>query len=357
MRHVLADRVAAEPISLSASLAAGKKVAPDVTQMLMEDHRTVIGWFAWYEQTDDSSTKTVLVKRICDALRAHMAAEEEYFYPAVERGGGESGLVARAREEHEAAKSIMAELEKQPRPDDAAMATLAAEIVKHVAEEESEMFPAARAAGIDLYAVGSVCAARRVEVLLSRRRGGAAILRGGEEEIPKMHVSKSHAQDYFVLGLKNAHAALRQGRVLVDAQVKRLEQYPQLKARLAQHLAEKDAQLQRLETLLAQYGEKPSVLKDTAMAVAASAAGMASAAAADEIVKNSFATLAQAKYEAAGLETLIVVGEAAGEVAALRPLQQSLSESRSLASFIEENLRPTAIRFLQLRTEGQQASH
>src|SRR5690606_34738036 len=155
----------------------------------------------------------------------------------------------------------------------------------------------------------------------------------------------------------NAHAALRQGRVLGDAQVKRLEQYPQAKARVVQHLSEKDAQSQRLDTLLAQFVVKPTVLMDTAIAVAAGSAGMASAAAADEIVKNSFATLAQAKYEAAGLETLIVVGEAAGEVAALRPLQQSLSESRSLASFIEENLRPTAIRFLQFRTEGQQASH
>ena len=170
-----------------------------------------------------------------------------------------------------------------------------------------------------------------------------------------MHVSQSDAHDFFVLGLKNAHATTRQGRVLVETQVRRLEHYPTVKARLESHLAEKDRQLKRLETLLEHYGESPSVLKDTAMATAAAAAGIASAAAADEVVKNSFATLAQAKYEAAAYETLLVLGEAAGETAALRPIQQSLSESRGLATFIEENLRGTAVRFLQLRAQGQQA--
>jgi ferritin-like metal-binding protein YciE len=170
-----------------------------------------------------------------------------------------------------------------------------------------------------------------------------------------MTISQTEARDYFLLGLKNAHATTRQGRVLVAGQLERVENYPQVKAKLDMHLREKDAQLARLESLLAAYGEAPSVVKDTAMSVAAGVAAVASATAADEVVKNSFATLAQAKYEAAAFETLIVFAQAAGETAALQPLQQCLSESRSLASFVEENLRGTAVRFLQLRTEGRQA--
>ena len=75
------------------------------------------------------------------------------------------------------------------------------------------------------------------------------------------------------------------------------------------------------------------------------------------MIKNSFATLAQAKYEAAAFETLILFAAAAGENQALRPLQQSLSESRGLAAFVEENLRATGMRFLQLRSRGAEASH
>ena len=170
-----------------------------------------------------------------------------------------------------------------------------------------------------------------------------------------MHIPQEEAREYFLVGLKNAHATVRQGRTLVAAQVERLESYPQLEQKLKLHLREKDAQLQRLEELLRNYGESPSVVKDAAMTIAAGAAGIASATAADEVVKNTFATLAQAKYEAAAFETLLVFGQAAGEVGALRPLQLCLSESRGLAAFVEENLRGTAVRFLQLRSEGRQA--
>jgi ferritin-like metal-binding protein YciE len=170
-----------------------------------------------------------------------------------------------------------------------------------------------------------------------------------------MQISETEARDYFLVGLKNAHATTRQGRTLVAQQVERLESYPQLKAKLVSHLREKDAQLVRLERLLGGYGESASAVKDAAMSMAAGVAGLASAAAADEVVKSSFATLAQAKYESAAFETLLVFAEAAGEAAALRPLQQCLSESRGLASFVEENLRATAVRFLALRSEGKQA--
>lgn len=357
MRHISADLDAAEPILLSSSLDAGKKVAPDVTRLLAEDHRVVLGWFRWYEQSDDDAIRTVLARRICMALRAHMAAEEDYLYPAVGKSVDRK-LAEQAVEEHREARQLMERIEAaaDSAQRDGAMSSLQTAIEAHVAEEETQLFPAARGANIDLYAVGRVAAARRADVLLALKRGRAApTAQLAHEEIPKMHVSQSDARDFFILGLKNAHATTRQGRVLVEAQVQRLENYPMVKEKLRAHLAEKDRQLQRLEALLKGYGESPSVVKDTAMAAAATAAGIASSTAADEVVKNSFATLAQAKYEAAAFETLLVLGEAAGETAALRPLQQSLNESRGLAAFVEENLRGTAIRFLQLRAEGAQA--
>lgn len=46
---------------------------------------------------------------------------------------------------------------------------------------------------------------------------------------------------------------------------------------------------------------------------------------------------------------------ASGATAALRPLQQCLGEERAMASFVEEHLRPTGMRYLQ--SEGRRASH
>jgi ferritin-like metal-binding protein YciE len=357
MRRLIADLDCAEPIRLAAALQTGKKVPPDVTELLAEDHRTVLGWFRWYESTSDPAVRGRLIERICMALRAHMAGEEEFLYPAIARVEAGAPSAEQALAEHARAKKIMDRLEQggQRTEIGGLVLELKMEIAAHVAEEETQLFPLARRSTLDLYGLGSAVAARRVDTLLKMRRRGASASKPMQEEIPMMTISESDARDYFLLGLKNAHATTRQGRVLVAGQVERLENYPQLKAKLEVHLREKDAQLARLESLLSSHGQSPSVIKDTAMTAAAGVAATVSATAADEVVKNGFATLAQAKYEAAAFETLIVFAEAAGEAAALRPLQQCLSESRGLASFVEENLRGTAVRFLQLRAEGRQA--
>lgn len=172
-----------------------------------------------------------------------------------------------------------------------------------------------------------------------------------------MQISKDEAREYYVTGLKDAHAAVKEGETMVKAQLQRLEQYPKLKEKLESHLKEKKEQLQRLEKLLDRAGQKPSAIKDAGMKLMAGMGSLGNAAAADEVVKNSLATLGLAKFEAASFETLILFGQAAGETEALRPLQQCLSEERAMAAFIEENLRPTGMRFLQLKSEGVQASH
>src|SRR5690606_7421842 len=98
-------------------------------------------------------------------------------------------------------------------------------------------------------------------------------------------------------------------------------------------------------------------IKDTAMTLAANLSTAANAATSDEVLKNSFAMLGLAKAEAAAYESLILFGQAAGlDAKSLRPLQQCLSEERGMAAFIEENLRGTGMGFLQLESQGTNAS-
>lgn len=323
----------------------------------MEDHRTVLGWFQWYQQTDDPELKTEIVRKICMALRAHMAGEEEILYPGA-RMQTRADLVERALSEHEGAKRLVEQLEHGDSTDAEQahlMVELEAEIRAHVDEEEGQLFPAVRGSEMDLYAVGRALAARRVDYLFQ----AAATTPADRElrEYPNMQISQEEARDFFILGLKNCHATVAQGRTMIEAQLRRLESYPKVKQKLQTHLDEKDAQLERIESLLETHGESRSALKDGVMKMMANATASMSASAEDEIIKNSFATLAQAKYEAAAFETLILFGEAAGENTALKPLQKSLSESRGLAAFVEENLRATGMRFLQLRSQGVQACH
>jgi ferritin-like metal-binding protein YciE len=378
MRTLVADRGTGEPISLGAALLAGKKVPPDVTGLLAEDHRVVLGWFDWYAACEDPARSAWIARKIVMALRAHMAGEEEIFYPEARRLTGDEQLVARAIEEHAGAKTLMDEIEDSPQESDDSVLALATEIKQHVVEEETELFPEIERTPMLRYAVGAALATRRVDHLFKQKhaasvggsarsasldaRGSAVDVdtapQGGQlEEFPTMAISQDTARSAFITGLKNSHAAAREGRTMVEAQTKRLENYPDIRERLEQHLREKDGQLQRLETILDSMGESRSALKDAAMTMMASVGNVANAAAGDEVLKNSMALLGLAKVEAAGYETLLLFGEAAGAMDALRPLQQSLSEERSMACFVEENLRATGMRFLQLQSEGRQASH
>jgi hemerythrin-like domain-containing protein len=93
-------------------------------------------------------------------LKAHTAIEEKMFYPAIRRSRNDAethDLVDEAREEHHAAKLLIAELEVMKAGDSALKAkfTVLAEMVKHhIAEEEGEMFPLARVGSLDLQKLG-----------------------------------------------------------------------------------------------------------------------------------------------------------------------------------------------------------
>jgi hemerythrin superfamily protein len=156
-----------DPVSLGGALMAGKKVAPDVTALLMEDHRTVLGWFDWYASEDSRVQKARILASILKALAAHMVGEEDFFYPEAARCIRDPALVDRARREHDHAKAIMAQLQAElPNPAESLVSQLRAEIETHVQEEETQLFPLVRESGMDLYRIGALFAARRVETLL-----------------------------------------------------------------------------------------------------------------------------------------------------------------------------------------------
>lgn len=70
------------------------------------------------------------------------------------------------------------------------------------------------------------------------------------------------AQDLFISGLKNAHAMENQALAIMKPQAARLENYPEVEARLNLHISETDEQIRRLETILDSLGEDRSALKD-----------------------------------------------------------------------------------------------
>lgn len=164
-------------------------------------------------------------------------------------------------------------------------------------------------------------------------------------------------RDVFVTGLKNAHALEHQALSLMDRQIEHLAQYAEVEERLRSHRGETERQIGRLEQILADLGENPSMLKDTAMSMSGNMAALAHMFAPDEILKNSFANFAFENFEAATYKALIVMAEEGGFTTAVPLLHQTLQEELAMASFCDEIL-PTVVRkYLNLRASGEQASH
>jgi iron-sulfur cluster repair protein YtfE (RIC family) len=155
-----------DPVSLLAALSAGKKVAPDATDLLMQDHRQVMGWFRRYWMASEEGDRRQLVEQICLHLDVHMAFEEEVFYAAARELVDEPALLDHAEEEHDEARTIVQALQKDAGPGDQRdqlIARLETAIIAHVSQEEDVLFPQVRASGVDLYELGRSLAAARVQ--------------------------------------------------------------------------------------------------------------------------------------------------------------------------------------------------
>ncbi len=142
----------------------------DAITLLTEDHENVAQMFEEYEGLGDRAhaSKKKLATKICTELTKHATAEEEIFYPAVRAAQKDNeDLIDEATVEHASAKDLIAQiLSMEPTEElyDAKVKVLGELIEHHVKEEEEEMFPKARKAGLDLEMLGAQIAERKAEI-------------------------------------------------------------------------------------------------------------------------------------------------------------------------------------------------
>lgn len=140
----------------------------DAVKLLKADHREVEGYFKQYEELEDDREKQALATKICLALTVHARIEEEIFYPAARAEIKDEDLLDEAEVEHTSAKQLIAEIQKMKVGDDlfdAKVKVLGEYVQHHVEEEETEMFPEARDADMDLSELGEKLAKRKAELM------------------------------------------------------------------------------------------------------------------------------------------------------------------------------------------------
>ena len=133
----------------------------------------------------------------------------------------------------------------------------------------------------------------------------------------------------------------------------RVEGYPQLKARLEQHVRETEGQEQRLKQLLESMGEGTSTVKETVTRLTGNLQALVGALFTDETLKNAIAAYAFEHFEIGNYRALIATAEQAGETRAVAVLQENLREEEAMARWLEEQLPELTRQYLQLDASGR----
>ena len=163
------------------------------------------------------------------------------------------------------------------------------------------------------------------------------------------------ARDIFIVGLRNQHAVENQAIELLERQIGRLENYPEMSARMKEHLAESKEQARRIEEILSALGTSHSSLKDTATSILGNLMAIGHSTAPDEVLKNTLANYSFEHYEIAGYVSLLTLADAAGIDQAKVALNESLREEERMAQWIEDHIAPTTLRYVERTAAGQKA--
>jgi ferritin-like metal-binding protein YciE len=141
--------------------------------------------------------------------------------------------------------------------------------------------------------------------------------------------------EVYHTGLRNMHALEMTAIELTERQVERLENYPEMAARL-----------------LERHGTSSSGVKNAVTSVMGNVAAALHVPPSDEVLKNTFANFAFEHQEIAAYTSLIAMAEKIGDAASIVPLRQSLAEEQAMADWIREQIVPTTRRFMQLTETG-----
>ena len=145
-------------------------------------------------------------------------------------------------------------------------------------------------------------------------------------------------RELFIAWLKDAYAMEKSVEEVLESHAKDAKEYPQLQAKIEEHLEITKTQGEKVKSIIEDMGESVSKIKAFSSGLMGKMQGAASKFAEDKIIKNTLAEIATEAYEIATYRTLIMAAEQLGESSAVDPLKEILSEEEKMSSWAQENL-------------------
>ena len=151
--------------------------------------------------------------------------------------------------------------------------------------------------------------------------------------------------------LRDAHAMEKQAESMLESMASRIDNYPDVRARIEQHITETKQQITVLEEILDRNDISRSMLKDSMskmMAFGQSVGGMVTS---DEIVKGSISGYVFEQFEIACYSSLLAAAKKAGDMASVPAIESILAEEQRMADWLIQHIPDTTEQFL-LRSDA-----
>lgn len=150
--------------------------------------------------------------------------------------------------------------------------------------------------------------------------------------------------------LRDAHAMEKQAESMLESMAGRIDNYPDLRARIEQHVNETKRQITVLEEILDRNEISRSVIKDSMSKMAALGQSIGGMFPSDEIVKGSISGTFE-QFEIACYTSLLAAAEKAGDTASIPAIEAILAEEREMADWLIKHIPQTTEQFL-LRSDA-----
>lgn len=155
---------------------------------------------------------------------------------------------------------------------------------------------------------------------------------------------KDHLTDW----LRDAHAMEKQSVESVEKQIRRMENYPEVKAWAREHVAGGERNRELIKGCIERRGGSTSTFKDLAMTVMGNIQAFTGMLADDEVLKNVIADYAFKHYQIACYDSLIAAAEADGDPTTKEVCEGIRAQHEQLAARLKPYVAQMTREYLQL---------
>ncbi|WP_369979102.1 ferritin-like domain-containing protein [Xanthomonas bundabergensis] len=156
--------------------------------------------------------------------------------------------------------------------------------------------------------------------------------------------------------LQDAYAMEQEANTMLTATAGRLEHYPELKARIEEHIAETRDQSEQVKRCIELLDGSVPTLKGAVASVMATVHAAGNAMMSDEVAKSLGISYAFEHMEVASYRALVIAAKEAGQTQIAQICAAILDQEIAMAEWLIEHQEATILAFLKReRTEGQTA--